>query len=250
MVNHQLNKPKLVAHRGYAKNYPENSLKAFSEAINCGGKFLELDVQLTKDHIPCVIHDDNLQRTGGKDISVLGSNWLDLEGLTIGEDERLNSKFILERLTSLKDFVIFLQKNPQVHAFVELKEESIQTFGCENVVRAVLNELEPIKSQCSIISFDASALEEVKKTSELDIGYVVHAYDETHFKTALLLTPDYIICNYKKIPDEDDALWPGSWEWMIYEVTDPDIAMKWYRRGINYVETMDFAAMMIAINEL
>ncbi len=37
---------------------------------------------------------------------------------------------------------------------------------------------------------------------------------------------------------------------MIYEVTDPAIAMKWYRRGVNYVETMDFAAMMIAIKEL
>ena len=39
MPSRSVLKPFLVAHRGYAGNYPENSLSAFSAAIGCKGKF-------------------------------------------------------------------------------------------------------------------------------------------------------------------------------------------------------------------
>jgi len=241
-------KPELVAHRGYAKNYPENSLSAFSAAIGCNGKFLELDVQLTADHIPCVIHDETLLRTGGKDISVLDSRWSEIEEIYVGEDEKFGRKYSKERLTTLKDFAIFLQKNNDVHAFVELKEESIERFGNEIVLGAVLSELLIVQSQCTIISFDAPILHEVRKISDFPVGFVVHRYDEAHLRETQKLSPDAVICNYKKIPDEDGALWAGDWEWMLYEVTDPDVACKWSSRGVKYIETMDFSKMMTAIN--
>lgn len=55
---------KIWAHRGCSQNYPENTLLAFSEAIElknlCG---IELDVQLTKDNELVVIHDERVDRT-------------------------------------------------------------------------------------------------------------------------------------------------------------------------------------------
>ena len=244
-----LNKPLLVAHRGFAKNYPENSLSAFSAAIKCGGKYLELDVQLTNDHVPCVIHDETLLRTGGIDKPILDLDWESLEGSAIGEDDRLGGKFPTERLTSLTDFVTFLHKNEDVHAFVEIKEESISRFGCDVVIENVLRELMLVKAQCSIISFDVTVLAKLKEKSNIPIGFVVHAYDDVHHKLANELMPSFIICNYKKIPDEENALWPGEWDWMLYEITDPDIAFKWFVRGVKYIETMEFSTMMTAINE-
>jgi len=249
MTNRYSGKPELVAHRGYANSYPENSLSAFSAAINYGAKYLELDVQLTSDHVPCVVHDDTLLRTGGVDVSVLESQWSELEGMTIGEEEKFRGKFSAERLTSLKDFVTFLQKNEKVHAFVEIKEESVNSFGNTIVLNAVLEELGPVSSQVSIISFDADVLAEAKKIGNLPIGFVVHGYDDQHHRQAQELLPNIIICNYKKIPDEDNALWSGDWQWMLYEVTDPEIAFKWYARGVKYIETMDFANMMTALKE-
>ncbi|MDH3327469.1 MAG: glycerophosphodiester phosphodiesterase family protein [Gammaproteobacteria bacterium] len=248
MVSQLDTKPALVAHRGYAKNYPENSLKAFSAAINCGGKYIELDVQLTRDHVPCVIHDEDLLRTGGDEISVLDSDWVDLKSRTIGENIKFGGKFPAERLTSLKDFVSFLHKNKDVTAFVELKEESIHRFGSEIVLNRVLSELSLVQDQCVIISFDHAILTELKKISELPIGFVVHGYDKAHHELASQLQPNFIICNYKKIPDEDNALWHGDWEWMLYEVTDPEIAFKWFSRGVKYIETMAFSEMITAIN--
>jgi len=57
------NKPNLIAaHRGDRSQEPENTLRALRSAV---GKcdFIEIDVQLTKDLIPVIIHDDTLGRT-------------------------------------------------------------------------------------------------------------------------------------------------------------------------------------------
>ena len=52
------------AHRGLHDNKtdaPENSMKAFRKAVDAGYG-IELDVQLTKDRIPVVFHDESLNR--------------------------------------------------------------------------------------------------------------------------------------------------------------------------------------------
>ena len=53
----------LIAHRGYSDLAPENTLAAFDLALERGFPQLELDVQLTRDGVPVVIHDDHLDRT-------------------------------------------------------------------------------------------------------------------------------------------------------------------------------------------
>ncbi|MFM2287572.1 MAG: hypothetical protein RL684_715, partial [Pseudomonadota bacterium] len=55
----------LVAHRGNAAECPENTLPAFQSALQLGVRFLELDVQLSRDGVPIVIHDHLLARTTG-----------------------------------------------------------------------------------------------------------------------------------------------------------------------------------------
>jgi glycerophosphoryl diester phosphodiesterase len=46
----------IVAHRGVATEYPENTIPAFRRAIELGADAVELDVRLTKDKIPVVYH--------------------------------------------------------------------------------------------------------------------------------------------------------------------------------------------------
>ena len=60
----------LYAHRGCTANGAgENTIEAFAQAIkmNIG---IELDVRLTKDNIPVIIHDKSLMRVAGKNIDV------------------------------------------------------------------------------------------------------------------------------------------------------------------------------------
>jgi glycerophosphoryl diester phosphodiesterase len=52
----------IAAHRGYRAIYPENTCSAFYASIgHC--HFIELDIQMSKDFVPVVIHDPTLERT-------------------------------------------------------------------------------------------------------------------------------------------------------------------------------------------
>jgi glycerophosphoryl diester phosphodiesterase len=53
----------VIAHRGASGTCPENTLPAFRRAAEVGAHMIELDVQLTRDRQPVVIHDWTLDRT-------------------------------------------------------------------------------------------------------------------------------------------------------------------------------------------
>ena len=52
-----------IAHRGASAYEPENTLRAFERALEIGATMLELDVHLSRDGHPVVIHDADLSRT-------------------------------------------------------------------------------------------------------------------------------------------------------------------------------------------
>jgi glycerophosphoryl diester phosphodiesterase len=53
----------IIAHRGASAYEPENTLRAFERAIDMGATVLELDIHLSRDGHPIVIHDAELSRT-------------------------------------------------------------------------------------------------------------------------------------------------------------------------------------------
>jgi glycerophosphoryl diester phosphodiesterase len=55
--------PVVVAHRGDSFHAPENTLEAARLAWEAGAEAWELDVQLTRDGVPIVLHDESLLRT-------------------------------------------------------------------------------------------------------------------------------------------------------------------------------------------
>lgn len=55
---------KIWAHRGCSQNYPENTMTAFRKAIALDGLAgIELDIQLSKDGVMMVMHDEKIDRT-------------------------------------------------------------------------------------------------------------------------------------------------------------------------------------------
>lgn len=53
----------IIAHRGYSKLFPENTMLAFKEAAKFDITGIELDVQLTKDGHVIICHDETIDRT-------------------------------------------------------------------------------------------------------------------------------------------------------------------------------------------
>lgn len=54
--------PRVIAHRGNSKFYPENTIEAFLSAVENGSDVIETDLHLTKDNKLIISHDDTLER--------------------------------------------------------------------------------------------------------------------------------------------------------------------------------------------
>jgi glycerophosphoryl diester phosphodiesterase len=108
---------KVIAHRGYSKVAPENTLAAFKAAIDAGADVLELDVQRTKDGQLVVMHDHDIERTtDGKGA---------VEDFTLEQLKQLDAggwfgpSFVGERVPTL-DEVLALAKG-RANVMIELK---------------------------------------------------------------------------------------------------------------------------------
>ncbi|WP_213818522.1 glycerophosphodiester phosphodiesterase family protein [Garciella nitratireducens] len=103
------------AHRGFhqEKNIaPENSLAAFQLAVDYGYG-IELDVQLTKDHIPVVFHDYSLKRVCGVDCKV--------KDLTYSELRRFHLYSSNEKIPHFQEVLDLV--DGKVPLIIELKSE-------------------------------------------------------------------------------------------------------------------------------
>ena len=58
-----LNLPKIIGHRGVKDLAPENTLYSIHKAVLFNLKWIEVDVKISKDRIPFLLHDDVLDRT-------------------------------------------------------------------------------------------------------------------------------------------------------------------------------------------
>jgi glycerophosphoryl diester phosphodiesterase len=59
----KLDRPLVIAHRGFSRIAPENTLPSFACALAANADLVELDFQVSSDAVPVVFHDDTLDRT-------------------------------------------------------------------------------------------------------------------------------------------------------------------------------------------
>ena len=234
----------LVAHRGNARDFPENSLPALMSAVELGVRFLELDIQLSIDGVPMVIHDHELMRTAGVVGSVHDMTAAELAQVSVGERTRFGDRYVDVRMPTLADTLRILEARPQLTLFVEIKRASLNRFGHEQVVHRVCEVLRPFRSQCVVISFDLPAVHLARQMGSLKIGWVLPQYDEHARLKFEAVKPDFLFCDHEKLPAGNGRLWRGPWRWALYEVETPELAVALAERGADFVETMAVSPMI------
>ncbi len=88
MLN-RLPSPIIFAHRGASAHAPENTIAAFELAHQQGADAIELDVKLSADGIPVVIHDSTVDRTTDGSGRVVNLELAALQELDAGEGQRI-----------------------------------------------------------------------------------------------------------------------------------------------------------------
>ncbi len=231
-------KSKLVAHRGYAKQYPENTMIAIEAALEAGVQYVEFDIQFTSDGVPVLLHDPGLKRTTGVNKRIFNVDAASLREIRVKEAKTHPKKFGEVGIPTLAEVIELFQRWPKARAFVEIKTESIETFGIEKVIKTLVKVCNPIIDRCILISYDALSLRCGRAMGFKHIGLVLKKYDDEHQSLATELNPEYLFCNYTKLPRPEIPLWPGPWAWTIYEVDKVKMAIDLLDRGIDLLETM------------
>jgi glycerophosphoryl diester phosphodiesterase len=175
-------KPNLIAaHRGDRSKEPENTLRALRSAV---GKcdFIEIDVQLTKDLVPVIIHDDTLGRTSNvSNIEKFAdrSHW-NVSDFTFEELQELDFgswfNHISEPILTLEKALSFA-KEEQQYLNIEIKDMS-KTFSDEIVVRIIIDMIKKTHTEDIVLlsSFHHNYLPICKELSSQITTAVLQSY--------------------------------------------------------------------------
>lgn len=241
--------PELVAHRGYASRFPENTLSALEAAIEAGARWVEVDVQLTADGFPVLFHDRTLERMCGVKGAVHERSLSDLRALSCAERGRFGDRFQDEGLLSLAGFVQLLRRHPEVRAFVEIKRIAIEQFGRERILERVLPAIDAAIHQCALISFSLEFLAAARRAHPIPLGAVFDRWEEREHQLVPEIAPEYVFVDLEGLPATCDLRHPGA-RVAVYEVADPAIALALGRRGVELVETFEIESMLAALRNV
>ncbi len=236
--------PKLVAHRGHASQYPENTLPAIESALKAGACYVEVDIQLTTDGIPVLFHDDDMQRITGVTQNITELTASQLTQYSASEKTRFGKRFADTPIPTLTELLSLLRAWPERKAFIEIKDESTKRFGTEWVVKKIMEQIAPLGPQCIPISYEVDTLLVARTLGAKKIGWVAAKWDKASHQIANQLAPDYLFTNHTRLPENPLDIWRGPWQWALYEVTDPALALTIADKGIEMIETMAIEEML------
>jgi len=236
----------LVARRGNAAEYPENTLPALKSAIDLGARFVELDVQLSADAVPMVIHDQDLVRTAGLTGIVSDMASGTLEQIDVHEPQRFGKKHLGTCIPRLTDALTIIEQRREITVFISVGRASLAKFGHDRVVGQILHTVRPFKSRCVIVSFDFPALHRARVSSGCQIGWKLSAFDNHTRLKFEAFKPDFLLADRDMLP-LGATLWRGPWRWMIHDVGDIESAVEFGDRGADFIGTTRVRAMSVAM---
>ncbi|WP_156290917.1 glycerophosphodiester phosphodiesterase [Oceanobacillus salinisoli] len=179
-----------IAHRGYSAKYPENTMSAFQAAIDLGFTHMEMDVHLSKDGVPVVMHDHTVDRmTDGKG-EIRDYTVDELKQMTIHNYEKIPT--LEEALLLAKDKII---------VSIELKNTNLYN-GLEEQVYEVIQKVNMLE-QVYIISFHHKALAKMRRISkDIKIGLLVNKVFRSHFRLIQEIGAEYFAVRYAALKEK------------------------------------------------
>ncbi|WP_305118438.1 glycerophosphodiester phosphodiesterase family protein [Thomasclavelia cocleata] len=161
----KIHQPIIIGHRG-SKYGVENTYEAIIKAQNNHSDYAEIDVQLSKDGIPIVIHDTNLLRLAHLDREVSSMTANELEKITVYEGQYQGNIMTLDHL--LKKL-----KKEKIKLLIELKADNNQIELSEKVINIV--EQNNFENRAIYMSLDYEIVELLQeKRPEWWIGYCIY----------------------------------------------------------------------------
>ncbi|MBI4311314.1 MAG: glycerophosphodiester phosphodiesterase [Chloroflexi bacterium] len=150
-------RPLVIAHRGASGEAPENTMAAFELALEQGADVIEMDVHMTADGYPVVIHDDTLERTTNGKGLVRQRTLAELKGMDAGSWS--GRQFAGQKVPTLEEVVAWAKG--KVPLAIEVKNVPHRYRGIEASVTGVLERARAMLEH-EVFSFDHVAMQRFK----------------------------------------------------------------------------------------
>lgn len=134
--NSAINMPKIIAHRGASGDAPENTLAAIKMAADHGATWIEIDVNISRDAVPVLFHDDGLSRCSNGKGLVIEHSLASLQSLDSGS--WFSDSFAGERIATL-DECLALALELDLGINLEIKPCSGWELPTTNAIAKLLN---------------------------------------------------------------------------------------------------------------
>lgn len=222
----------VYAHRGASAEYPENTLAAFRRALELHTEGIELDVHLSADGVPVVIHDLNVDRTTDGFGLVSEMTFDELQSLDAGQGEKIPA------LGQVLDLV-----GDRPHVDIEVK--------ANEAGEAVLRELQGRNTRWLISSFDWDVLHYVRRqNADAVLWPLASAATDEAINVARQLGAPALAVLHKAI-DQDivEHLKEHGLDFWVWTVNDPEQARKYAEWGAIGICTDDPAAIQQGLGE-
>ena len=225
--NTQSNNVEIVAHRGYAALYPENTMVAFRRSLELGADTIELDIHYSKEGIPVVIHDDTLDRTTTSSGSIRKLSLQDIRQADAGV--KFSPEFVGSQVPLLEEALDLCSGRAGLQ--LELKETITESEG-----RALLHLLKvhDMLDHTMIISFIFTNLTLMRELHpHIELGFLtdkrVSLQPLHELGHATCCFSSSLAMNHPDMLEEATSLGIDRAVWTI---RDEETAIKLYKLGI------------------
>jgi glycerophosphoryl diester phosphodiesterase len=168
--------PWVVAHRGASEACPENTLAAIRAAAAMPGvRAIEFDVQLSRDEVVVVAHDETLERLNGDVRAIRDLTWDELQQVDAGSWK--NPAFAGERIPRLEE-VLESVDGPALFIEIKVHPADREAGRHYRLGECVLQCLAGWQGECAILSFDRDVLFRIS-TLDAEAALVLNADDPT-----------------------------------------------------------------------
>ncbi|MBM7570763.1 glycerophosphodiester phosphodiesterase family protein [Aquibacillus albus] len=162
----------VAAHRGDWQDAPENSMSSIQSAINKGIDAVEVDVQMTKDGVIVLNHDNDLKRVADNSARVKDLTYEELTELNIG---RLYGEAFREEKIPTLDQVLEVVQHAGVTIIIDIKPLDLDERSdlAEKVVQLI--EKHEMEDLTYVQSFDSYLLQEIRNdNNSIKIGQILY----------------------------------------------------------------------------
>ncbi|HLV76825.1 MAG TPA: glycerophosphodiester phosphodiesterase [Marinobacter sp.] len=184
----------IYGHRGAKGEAPENTLPGFEHAYRHGIRHFELDLVLSKDGIPVLVHDLTVLRTTGESGNVCHYTAAQLDAM----DARKNTSPWPAR-TGIPTLETLLDRFPDIqHLQLEVKKDSHARLNilCNRLTEII--QRRNLCHRCVVTSANPWFLREIRRRNRnIRIGLVAERRYTRPLKLAIRLGCEYFCVNWK-----------------------------------------------------